>query len=136
MKFLSVLACGFALLSLSACGPVYKTEYAFTAPPTLEGKTCANHCLDARQACYNACTEKEQTCRSDAALNAKLAYLEYANTRLLSDQSVDKTLKDFEKDGHCSSTTCNTQCDDSHRICHVNCGGGIEKNTYCTSFCD
>ena len=135
-NFLALFFCCGLVLTISACGPVYKTEYSFTAPSTQAGKTCANQCLDARQSCYNLCNNNEQECRDKAALDAKLAYLEYANTRLLSNKEIDRNLSSFENYSHCAAKSCEAQCADSHRICHVNCGGGVLEKTYCTSFCD
>ena len=137
MKNLGILALGLSLIFvLNACSPVYKTEYSFIAPPTIEGKTCANQCLNARQSCFSYCEEKEASCRQEAKLDAKIAYLEYLGRKVVNEQEADKSLSDFERTSHCNTNSCDRQCEDSHRICHVNCGGNVTERKYCSSFCD
>lgn len=128
---------GFIFI-LNACSPVYKTEYSFSAPETFEGKTCANNCLDGRQSCFNSCEEKERICLEEAKLDAKIAYLEYLSRKVINEQEADKSLSDFERSSqnHCNTNSCDRQCEDSHRICHVNCGGGVTERKYCSAFCD
>lgn len=123
------------LLLITACGPVYKTSYQFSAPPTQTGKVCANQCLTSLHSCRNLCEEKRQRCREYESLEAKIEYLEYANLKLLNDEKVDKTKKDFENFHRCDSQTCENQCEESQRICHVNCGGSVQELKTCTAFC-
>lgn len=106
------------------------------APPTDVGKTCANNCLDTRQVCFDQCEAKEKTCREDAKLDARIAYLEYLSRKVVNEEKADKNLNDFEKTSHCSTASCDRQCEQSHRICHTNCGGEVIERRYCTSFCD
>jgi len=127
MSFIAVL--------ISACGPVYKTDYRFQTPPTAQGKVCAQGCLDKMQSCQNACRAEQAECRHLQSLKAENAYLRYVTERQRTNQEIKKNQSDFE-----SFSACNTDCDDQcaavQRICHVNCGGNVTETRYCTAFCD
>lgn len=123
------------LLIFSACSPVYKTDYRFLTPETDQGKVCANTCLDKLTICRSSCYTKNLECKRIKDLEAENEYLKYINRRQRDKKPIEKDIKDFKNYGSCN-TSCNAQCDSTHRICHSNCGGDIVEHTYCTAFCD
>ena len=125
----------FSLGSLSACSPVYKTEYQFTPPETAEGIACANNCLDALHSCTGSCQSKETECRYIEDLKSELEYQLYIREQSLLKKAVERKRSSFTNYRHCN-TGCKKQCQSSQRICHSNCGGGVAKHRYCSAFCD
>lgn len=135
-NFASLLACLITcVITLSACGPIYKTEYRFQPPPDERGRICANACLDKMQSCQSSCKTQNTECRHIKSLEAENAYLHYVNERQREDKEVEKSKRDFENYSDCN-TGCSEQCESIHRICHMNCGGNVTETRYCTAFCD
>ncbi len=123
------------VLTTAACKPLYKTEYRFEAPPTSEGRVCANNCLNKLDTCAANCRSQEAECRRIKSLEAENDYLYYVNEQLHQGLPVEKEKRDFEHYGDCS-TNCEDQCSFSHRLCHTNCGGQVIEHVYCWAFCD
>ncbi len=126
----------FAVLALSACGPVYKTDYHLTTPPTQEGKICANNCLDKKAACQATCRADEAECKHIKALEAENAWLRYREERREQGRELKKTKSSFENYSACNSSNCLENCESFHRVCHSNCGGDVVEHTVCTAFCE
>ena len=124
------------VLGTAACGPVYETSYRFTPPPTVEGRACANQCLERKNTCMARCVSSEQSCREVQRLHAENAYLKYERERKAQGQPVKKTQDEFLNYGMCLNQDCTEQCKESHRICHSNCGGNVIEDRRCTAFCE
>lgn len=122
-------------ITITACGPVYKTEYRFQTPPTQQGKVCANNCLDKMEACKANCRTSIAECKRIKSLEAENAYLHYVNERRADGKEVEKTKRSFENFSGCN-LKCEEGCESVHRICHSNCGGNVVEHRYCTAFCD
>jgi hypothetical protein len=126
----------FSLIFIISCGPIYKSDYRYVAPTSQQGKQCANTCLATMDACKSQCSTKEAQCRHIARLEGENAYLHYVNARQAQNLSVDKRKRDFYHYGQCNFNSCKEQCEESHRICHVNCGGNVLEDRRCVAFCD
>ena len=130
----------FALMMVSlfiyGCSPVYKTEYKFQAPPTMQGKQCASTCLDKMQICQANCNTQQAECRRAADLEAENAYLKYVNAREREGSEIKKDVTDFRRFNACDGDMCTQQCGYTQRVCHVNCGGQVQQEQHCTAFCD
>ena len=118
-----------------SCGPVYKTDYRFTTPPTSEGKLCANSCLDKMQYCKSTCKNEELQCEKIATLESENAYYRYLEERRQLGRPIKKDRSDFARSCP-SASSCTKECDQTQRICHSNCGGNIIETRTCQAFCD
>lgn len=122
-------------LFVAGCGPVYKTDYRFTTPPTDKGKICANNCLDKMNSCTATCGQQKSECKRIKSLEAENAYLRYVNEQQSKSQPIEKSRSHFENFSACD-VGCEERCESVHRICHSNCGGNVIEHRYCTAFCD
>lgn len=136
-KFLvTILTMFIAAAVLSACDPVYKSEYQYITPPTPQGQVCANHCLDVLYSCTDYCQVKERECRRTAARNAEAKYFLYLARQKAEGKEPEMDQEDFFDDSHCGNTWCQSECESGRYICHVNCGGQVQNTRVCTAFCD
>jgi hypothetical protein len=123
------------LLCLSSCSPVYKTDYRFVTPSSEKGKLCANSCLDKLTLCKSSCYTRKLECQKIKDLEAENEYLKYVHRQQKNKKPIEKEINDFKSYSSCN-TSCKSECDSIHRVCHSNCGGDIVEHTYCTAFCD
>lgn len=139
-KILITLSLLFGLLfSLSACGPMYNTSYAFQQPKSAGGKQCVNRCLENRSSCKMQCNMQNEQCRANARQAALPAYVLYVSNNKgehhdkQKHRDRTKTIDDFADYSNCSS---NCDCDNTYNQCFANCGGVITENRQCVAFCD
>lgn len=130
------IAAFLALLTLSACNPVYKTDYRFTTPPTDIGKMCAVGCLDKLSACKANCKVNETNCRRIEDLKAENRYLRYVDEQREKGKPIEHEKWYFQSYGRCSASSCEAKCEEEQRTCHSTCGGNIIETRRCTAFCD
>ncbi len=129
--FILLAAC-LSFLALTACSPVYQTNYSYLAPKTWRGKQCANRCLQDRSACRAQCLQTSQSCRNSANLAATPAYLIYVEQQRRHHLPLDQTITDFADYSGCTN---HCGCESSYRECFTNCGGEVMANTQCVAFC-
>jgi hypothetical protein len=139
-----------ALISLSACGPIYKTENFYDPPQDAQGRTCVIGCEERRAACAAECRTHYDSCVYHAELQARQDYLNakerYLNSRehCLLRSSKDKTAPEchnlYEPNSssylytqHCDK---DCGCDYGFERCFQVCGGTIRQQTRCVSGCD
>lgn len=130
-----ILSLVILFLFTHSCSPVYRTTYQFESPTTEKGRVCANNCLDKLRTCQNSCNTQRSECRRIQDLKAENAYLRYVNDRQREGQEVERERRHFENYNVCDNK-CETQCESVQRICHVNCGGKVTANRYCSAFCE
>ena len=136
MKPTFLLSLLVLLLGLTACGPVYQTDYHMVPPADAMGRQCSNGCLDRMQLCKSQCTIQDQNCEQMARLEAQNTYLSYVNERQRKGKPIEHDQDDFYHYSRCGGTSsCEETCDSVHRMCHTNCGGQVLERTYCTAFC-
>ncbi len=126
------------LFLLTACGPMYQTDYQMVPPDSQEGRLCANNCLLANQVCEQQCRTTGQQCRQNEDLRAENEYLRERNEAL----AKGKQPKDdsyYSRINHfacADDDECTESCQAHYRICHTNCGGQAIPHTYCVAFCN
>lgn len=123
-----VLTGGF----LSACSPVYQTNYNYVAPKSWKGKQCANRCLRDRSYCRARCQSSNQSCRNTANLEAMPAYLSYMEEQKKLGFSPTRDVSSFADYSNCTD---HCGCESTYRECYANCGGQVIANTQCVAFC-
>lgn len=122
--------CIFTVL-LSACGPVYKTDYQYIPPRGQMGQMCIAQCMQTQAMCSQMCELKNQNCRIQARQDAILEYEIY--NRNDAQRFGQRTLNSFDRSWMCNQTC---DCETSYRACYASCGGQVLANTVCVANCD
>ena len=120
------------LVSLtSACA----TEYTYTPPDTVEGRSCTTQCQTTQRSCRNTqhqrASDAQELCKYNAAQEQSQcehhsqteynACLKFARTNIDRASCIQKTcLKDY-----CNNPVDYSFCDREFRGCYQNCGGRI-----------
>lgn len=133
MKLLSGLMLLIGILCLSACGPVYKTEYKYVPPKSDNGKQCAVQCVESKAYCQQGCQARESQCRALAHREAIHQFRQYKHEQLAHGKPIKKSERDFEYTSQCNQSC---GCDDMFNMCYQTCGGVIKENKICVAFCD
>lgn len=123
-----------ALIFLGACGPVYKTDYIFQPPASLQGKMCVNQCTQIKQSCFTNCNLRNESCFLRAEREARKSFRTYVKRQNKKKKAIEKTQEDFYRP-RCKTSSCQVSCNGNHRICYKDCGGRIGTVTRCTAFC-
>lgn len=122
---------------LSACGPIYETQYSMIPPTTSQGRLCVSQCQQERSLCRQTCSMSEQACRADARSRAAYEYESYVRRQSAEKKPIKKSVSDFENSYGCSSNSCQDRCESNYRDCFGGlCGGQVIANRVCTMFCD
>ncbi len=125
------------LALLSACGPIYETQYSLIPPSSVEGRRCVGQCQQNRTICRQSCTISQQACVNDARTRALYEYQAYVARQTAEKKPVKKSVSDFEHSYGCSSNSCEDRCEANYRDCFGGlCGGQITAQRVCTMFCD
>ncbi|MBS0359448.1 MAG: hypothetical protein JSS53_09280 [Proteobacteria bacterium] len=120
-----VIVCFFAV---TACGPMYRTNYNYIPPVDMQGKMCAMQCEQVKLQCFHLAEAEYQNCRLREEINMR----------------EERHHRHHDKKGHwndfygsfCSADTTKQQCESSYRSCYEICGGRVVTNTQCVAFCD
>lgn len=113
-----------SLLSLVGCGPSY--YYKYSAPESIEGKSCVQRCTETRNQCRQLSDLKERNSQELAA----------ANQRNYQSCAAGRDKKDIKK--YCSSDSggygnygfdifSTPTCKEDFNQCFEICGGSIER---------
>lgn len=121
------------LFALSACGPIYSTNYIYVAPKSWDGRQCANECLQSQTNCHMQCNSQYQSCLNSARLAATPSYLIYVESEQKKGRIPKRTLDDFANYSSCQQTC---DCDNTYGQCFTNCGGKIIAQRRCIAFCN
>jgi hypothetical protein len=122
---------------LSACGPIYETQYSMVPPTTSQGRLCVSQCQQERSLCRQTCSMSEQACRADARSRAAYEYESYVRRQTAEKKPIKKSVSDFEHSYGCSSNSCQDRCEANYRDCFGGlCGGQVIATKVCTMFCD
>lgn len=113
--FLSLL-----LISLSACGSLYPTEYLLAPPTTQQGQMCVMQCEQNRTACKN---------------DVKLAQKDCEHHNEIARMKLESCIKAGGMSCYDSRKTCPPlsfeQCNKEHRYCYQACGGKVSPQLTC-----
>jgi len=131
VRKLLLVICGVFLLS--GCGPVYQTHYSYVPPHSWRGRRCVNRCLNDRSFCRSQCQTNDQSCQSNANLEAMPEYLMYVHHRQQQNEPAYRSPSDFADYSNCTDSC---GCESSYRACFTNCGGSVLANTQCVAFCN
>ena len=118
MNFKSLILSCFAILCISSC-TTYRYEYI--APPTESGKTCAVHCMNTKNVCYNGVQAQAQTNVNACHQQNSYSYQACVNRA----QSHDDVKKCNPNPQYCSVNPNYWNCDESYRQCFAACGGTV-----------
>ena len=129
--------CLAVMALLSACGPVYETQYSLIPPASAEGRLCVNQCQQNRNFCRQNCGMMQQACVNEARSRALYEYQAYVNRRNAEKQPIKKSVSDFDRSYSCGNSSCEARCEADYRDCFGgSCGGQVLAKTVCTAFCD
>ena len=117
---------------LSACGPIYKTEYAYSPPKSSMGNMCISQCINNKGMCEQMCQMRNENCRTRSRQDALYQYEVYKSKQLAKGERVDRDPSYFE-----NSFGCNTSCDcnPTYNACYSSCGGQVLERKVCVAFC-
>jgi len=150
MKVYTLLFVILSQLSLSACGPSYRTDTFYEPPKHERGKNCTFGCEQTRNACNASCKDEYDSCYREAKMQGKIDYLEAKEdwleqrercaSKLKSQVNGDGTCgkseprkNQFIKTHHCRR---DCDCDDTFKRCFQLCGGNIRYERRCVSGCE
>jgi len=133
MRLIFSISIAMLALSLTACGPIYKTVYDFKPPKSTIARMCINQCMQNKTSCEQICALKSQACQFQAKQNAMNEYQIYKLERERDHKSVDKTVYSFDDSWGCNQ---NCGCEGNFRACYTTCGGQVTPRQVCTAFCD
>lgn len=129
--------CLAVIALLSACGPVYETQYSLIPPSSAEGRLCVNQCQQNRNFCRQNCGLNQQACVNEARSRALYEYQAYVNRQQAEKKPVKKSVSDFDRSYSCGNSSCEARCEADYRDCFGgSCGGQVIARTVCTAFCD
>lgn len=116
------------VLALSACGPMYDTQYTLTPPKNESGRMCVFQCQTSQSQCEELESMRNERCEE----RAEREY-QQCQWRVQLRERRDPKWYECSKDS-CSSDTqrCLTQF---HR-CYQACGGTVKAETVCVANCD
>lgn len=132
-RIFSLLVITMVVGLLTACGPIYETQYAYVPPHSNMGKMCVANCTQGKSMCEQMCQMRKQQCLSDARRDAREDYREYKYDRHREGQAVKKDERDFDRSYRCNEA-CN--CAPQFNSCYAACGGQVLEKQVCVAFCD
>ncbi|CAO3413354.1 agenet domain-containing protein [Azospirillum doebereinerae] len=129
--------CLGVLALLSACGPIYDTQYSLVPPTSVEGRRCVGQCQQNRTICRQSCSISQQSCLNEARNHAFYKYQDYVDHQREKKKPIKKSVHDFEDTYACNANSCESRCEADYRDCFGGaCGGQVTAQTVCTAFCD
>lgn len=132
-KSLSIITLLIQILFITACGPVYESQYTLIPPKSDVSKMCTSQCIQTKSFCEQGCRAENDNCKLRAQQSALYEYNEYKSEQVRIGQPVSKTIRDFDRSYSCSNS-CN--CESTYRDCFSACGGQVIENKVCVAFCD
>jgi hypothetical protein len=118
---------------LSACGPVFKTEYSYVPPRSDGGKMCVAQCIQGKNACEQSCEMKNQNCKLRAHQDALTQFEMYKQEQKRIGKPVERSVDSFDRSYACSASC---GCDETYNSCYSTCGGKVIETQVCVAFCD
>lgn len=109
------LIVSLAMLALAGCGPMYSSSYQFVAPKSKVARQCIASCVQERQNCQAACTQRVRICNFTSR-----------RAMIRGDRAFRPRVRN-----------CNfvCSCDARYRACYTSCGGEVLEQKTCTAFC-
>lgn len=111
---------GLLLISLSACGSLYTTEYLLEPPTSQQGQMCVMQCEQNRIVCKN---------------EIKLAQKDCEHHNEIARMKLENCIQAGGMSCYDSRKTCPPpsfeQCNQEHRYCYQACGGTVASQRTC-----
>lgn len=127
---LSVLV-GILIAGLIGCGPVYRTEFTYVPPDSIEGRQCTVQCANVRELCRSRvetrASREQAACQKDVI--ARQA------TCMAAARDDQERAKCRFSTTHCRSVPDTRQCDNEYNVCYETCGGRVDAYQVCVSGC-
>lgn len=130
----SIFILAIITLVLTACGPIYKKQYAYVPPASNMGKMCTAQCVQNKNSCEQMCQMRNDNCRMQARQDAMYQFEIYRSDRLKQNLPVEKSINDFDRGSFGCQNTCG--CSATYRSCYAACGGEVLERNVCVAFCD
>ncbi len=117
------------------CGPVYRTQFNYTPPPTSEGRGCVSQCEGTRMQREALQQQRNQLCQQQAQM-------EYQNCQMQADNAYNGCMASGNTSCFrrvCIRRTCIPQagaCVPQYNRCYANCGGQVQAHQVCVRRCD
>ncbi len=122
---------------LSACGPIYDTQYTYSAPTSARGQACVSSCDADQSRCRYTCKRRTQDCENEKQAIADREYRRYVRWRQDQNLPVDKSQYDFVPSYSCPwESECTDVCAAEYRACFTGCGGRIDAQQVCVMGCN
>jgi hypothetical protein len=122
---------------LAACGPIYDTQYTYSAPTSARGQACVSSCEADKSGCTYSCRRRTQDCENEKEMIADREYNRYARWRQNQGLPVDRTRLSFMPGYSCPwESECTDVCDAEYRACFTGCGGRIDAQQVCVMGCN
>jgi len=131
-RVLSILMFIGVLIGITACEPVYKTEYAYQPPNSATGRMCVSQCNQNKSMCEQMCQMRNDNCVQRARQDAIYQYENYRDEQMRHNEKIKKSLSDFD-----TSYSCRTHCKcvPAFNTCYNSCGGDVLERKKCVAFC-
>ena len=124
----------FLVGMLSACAPVYKTQYKYIPPSSKMGNMCVSQCVQSKSMCQQMCEMRKETCRMRVQREGRAQYETYKEEQKRGGWSIMKDVSDFTDTQGCDNTPCG--CTETFNTCYGACGGQVLERKVCVAFCD
>lgn len=119
---------------LSACGPIYRTEYSYQPPKANLANMCISQCIQSKSMCEQMCQMRNENCRERAHQDALFQFEAYKREQRARGERINKSVSDFDQSYRCGmSTSCD--CTPAYNACYNSCGGKVIENKICVAFC-
>lgn len=129
-SFSAVAIWSLAAFFVTACGPVYKTDYTYTPPKDASGRQCLNQCLALQSSCRSAAEDRavreNAACQQNAMVNYSVC---------LATAKSDAERNRCSSYSYCDRKPDLRACDAEYRMCYQNCGGTVVGHQRCVSGC-
>jgi hypothetical protein len=121
----SIGIAALVVTGLSACGPVYRTDYTLEPPDTEHGRMCIMQCAQKRSECKNELESDLKDCRHRNEMAAlKLENCLAAGAAPCLDTTEPCPEPNFD------------QCNEEYRYCYQSCGGTVIPQVTCAGYWD
>ncbi|MCI5222013.1 MAG: hypothetical protein D3924_04915 [Candidatus Electrothrix sp. AR4] len=122
-RLLWSLGISILIMTMSACGPIYKTEYILQPPETQQGQVCVMQCEQNRMQCKNNKKGDSKDCEHRNQI-ARLKLETCINSGAISCYDTTEP---------CPELNFN-QCNKEHRYCYQSCGGKVIPQVTCAGY--
>ena len=123
----------FALIGLlqviTACGPIYSTEYKFVPPKSSGGKSCLDRCPDMKDQCLEIEELNKDECEE---INRR--HMEDCEDEISRKEHRAPKWNECGKIKGCGVST--ERCEEAYRSCYRACGGEVIEEQVCVANCD